>query len=97
MNVVWTPRAIERAAKIAKFISHDDPTAAGKWVVGVFAAVDRLSDHPYSGPMVPELGREEIRQITYRSYRIIYKISKAGVGILSVRHFRRQFDPEEAT
>jgi hypothetical protein len=26
--------------------------------------------------MVQELGREEIRQITYRSYRIIYKISE---------------------
>ncbi len=97
MKVVWTPRAIEHAAEIAKYIARDDPTAAEEWVTGVFAAVDRLSEHPYSGPMVPELGREEIRQITYRSYRIIYKISKTGVGILSVRHFRRQFDPEEAT
>ncbi len=47
--------------------------------------------------MVPELGREEIRQITHQSYRIIYKVSKTGVGVLSVRHFRRQFDPEETT
>ena len=97
MKVVWTPRAIERAGEIAKFISHDNPKAAEEWVAGVFTAVDRLSEHPYSGPMVRELGREEIRQITYRSYRIIYKISKTGVGILSVRHFRRQFDPGEAT
>jgi len=64
MRVVWTPRAIERAAEIAKFISHDDPTAAEEWVTGVFAAVDLLSERPYSGSMVPELGREEIRQIT---------------------------------
>ena len=97
MKVVWTPRAIERAAEIAKYIAHDDPTAAEAWVAGLFAAVDRLSEHPYSGPMVPELGREEIRQITHQSYRIIYKISKTGVGVLSVRHFRRQFDPEETT
>ncbi len=97
MKVVWTPRAIERGAEIAKFISHDDLAAAEEWVAGVFAAVDRLTEHPYSGPMVPELGREEIRQITYGSYRIIYKISKTGAGVLSVRHFRRQFDPEEGT
>ena len=97
MKVVWTPRAIERAGEIAKFISHDDPKAAEEWVAGVFVAVDRLSEHPYSGPMVPELGREEIRQITHQSYRIIYKVSKTGVGVLSVRYFRRQFDPEETT
>ena len=81
MKVVWTPRAIERAAEIAKFISHDDPKAAEEWVAGVLAAVARLSQHPYSGPMVPELGREEIRQITYQSYRVIYRIGKAGVGV----------------
>ena len=97
MNVVWTPRAIERTAEIAKYIARDNPAAAEAWVAGLFAAADRLSQHPYSGPMVPELGREEIRQITYQSYRLIYRIGKTGVGVLSVRHFRRQFDPEEAT
>ena len=97
MKVVWTPRAIERAAEIAKYIARDDPAAAEAWVTGLFAAGDRLSQHPYSGPMVPELGREEIRQIIYQSYRIIYRIGKTGVGVLSVRHFRRQFDPKEAT
>ncbi len=55
MKVVWTPRAIERAAEIAKYIANDDPAAAEAWVAGLFAVADRLSQHPYSGPMVPEL------------------------------------------
>jgi plasmid stabilization system protein ParE len=40
---------------------------------------------------VPELNREEVREVIYGSYRIIYKISN-DIDILTVRHGRQLLD-----
>ncbi|MDO9317807.1 MAG: type II toxin-antitoxin system RelE/ParE family toxin [Gammaproteobacteria bacterium] len=40
-------------------------------------------------PMVPEIGRMEIREIYNGNYRIIYKVLDDSIHILTVRH-RRQ-------
>jgi plasmid stabilization system protein ParE len=56
--------------------------------------VERLKDFPESGRTVPEANRKEIREIFYGAYRIIYRIEKEGVKILTVRH-RKQILPME--
>ena len=55
MQVIWTDPALERVDETAVYIAQDDPAAADRWTLELFAAVERLIDFPESGRMVPEL------------------------------------------
>ena len=55
----------------------------------VFAAVKRLEAFPRSGRVVPEIGQEDIREIIFGSYRIVYVVSEGEVNMLTVFHAAR--------
>lgn len=95
MKVVWAPRAIERAVEQARFIAADKPEAGRKWLVGLFASVAQLAKFPQLGRQVPELGRIDLREIEFHGHRVIYRVEKRQVSILTVRHGRRLFDASE--
>lgn len=86
MRIIWAPLAVERAAEIAEYISRDNPTAAGKWIDTVFSKVERLKSFPESGRIVPEINSKDFRELIYGNYRIIYRIEKTQVSILTIRH-----------
>jgi toxin ParE1/3/4 len=90
--VRWSPLAVERVVEIGEWIAADRPTAAGRVVEGLFAAVERLADFPESGRQVPEFERPDIREIIYREFRIIYRVNVDHVGILTVRHSLQLMD-----
>jgi toxin ParE1/3/4 len=94
MRVIWAPRAIARAAEIAEYIAADRPAAAEGWVERLFAKAATLGRHARRGRKVPELERDDIRQVHFGKYRIIYRIDPRRV-VLTVRHSRRQWDPRE--
>ena len=95
MRVVWSPLAIDRVETIARGIAADRPAAAERWVRNVFARVGQLRRYPSSGRMVPEFGREELRQLPRAPYRLIYRIESKRVLVLTVRHGREELDPAE--
>lgn len=80
----WSPLALERASDIARYIAKDNPDAAERWVNELFAAVERLTEFPESGRVVPEVGVRRIRELIFGAYRVIYSV-KDKVEILTVR------------
>ena len=96
MRVRWSLLALRRVSEIVEYISRDRPEAARKWAEGVFDLVDQLEKFPGQGRMVPEVGRPSIREVIYGEYRVIYKVQAKAIGVLTVRHGRRRFDPREA-
>ena len=95
MKIIWSPRAVARAAEIATYIAADRPDAAAAWVDGLFASVADLKDHPRRGRRVPELDRPTIREVLHGRYRIIYRVDPRQIVVLTVRHGRRDWDPGE--
>lgn len=95
MRVVWAPLAIERAVEQAKFIAADKPEAARRWLGDLFTSVAKLSKLPQLGRQVPELARADLRELDFHGYRVIYRVEKRQVSILTVRHGRRLFDSSE--
>ena len=89
MKIIWRPRALRRLDDIADFIADDNPEAAQRWVAEIFAAVERLENFPLSGRIVPEANRNDIREVIYRKYRIVYRVKSKTVDILTVRHSRQ--------
>jgi plasmid stabilization system protein ParE len=61
--VRWTPQAVDDLASIKAFIERDSPRYGRIVVEHLFDATQRLETFPRSGRVVPELRREEIREI----------------------------------
>lgn len=86
MKIIWSPLAIDRTTEIAKYIAQDNPSAAKKWVENLFAKVEILKSSPQNGRVVPETHIDDIRELIYGNYRIIYRLGDQRVSILTVRH-----------
>ena len=86
MKIIWAPLAIDRASEIAEYIAQDKPSAAEKWINTVFSKVEQLNSSPEIGRVVPEIGNDQFRELIYGNYRIIYRIEKTQISILTIRH-----------
>jgi toxin ParE1/3/4 len=96
VRIVWSPLAIKRAYEAAAYIAGDKPEAALRWLDGLFEVTDRLEMFPESGRVVPEIGSPEFRELIYRkAYRVVYRIEKGRVSILTVRNCAQLLDDGE--
>ena len=86
MKTIWSPLSIDRATEIARYIAQDNPSVAKKWVETIFDKVQLLKSSPQSGRVVPETRSEDIRELLYGNYRIIYRLEEKRISILTVRH-----------
>ena len=86
MKIVWSPLAVDRASEIAGYIAQDKPSAAEKWIHTVFSKVERLKSSPEIGRIVPDISNKQFRELIYGNYRIIYRIEKKQISILTIRH-----------
>jgi plasmid stabilization system protein ParE len=86
------PSAAREAAEAHAYIAADSPAAADLWLEGLEGAIDSLELFPRRCAPAPEADvfREEIRQLLYGSYRIIFAVSPGLVRILHIRHAARQ-------
>lgn len=93
MTIHWSTRALERIVEAAEF-SGFEGDRLDRFVSDLFGAAERLEDFPYSGRVVPEIGRDDIREVLHRPFRILYRVQADRVEILTVRHMRQPLDPE---
>ncbi len=90
MIVNWTDPALDDLNGIFDFISRDAPVYAQIFVEQILDAVDRLEVFPRSGRMVPEAKNDEVREVIFQNYRIVYWIFEAErLDIIAVMHGSR--------
>ncbi|MFP3981959.1 MAG: type II toxin-antitoxin system RelE/ParE family toxin [Desulfobacterales bacterium] len=90
-KLIWSPTAKLDLNDIATFIAEDSPSAAKRFITGLFQTVERLADFPESGRIVPEFGDPAIREVIRKPCRIVYRIrnSEEAVDIIRVWHAAR--------
>ena len=86
MRIIWSPLAVDRVSEIADYIAQDKTTSAIKWIDTVFSKVAQLKSSPEIGRIVPEINDSQFRELIYGNYRIIYRIEKKQIFILTIRH-----------
>jgi len=89
MKIYWSPLAVERLDDIYEYIAADDYGAAQKMVGCIIRRIEKLSKNPERGRIVPEVSRNEIREVFEGEYRIIYRIESKKVFILTIRNFKQ--------
>lgn len=84
----WSPRGKKRLLDCARYVAVEsqDRATTLNWIEDAYAAVEPLAGFPLSGRVVPEFGREDIREVFHGDYRIIYRVRRKQVEIVSVRH-----------
>ncbi len=89
-QVRWTAQALDDVEAAAAYIERDSPRIAEAFASRVFEATDRLALFPRSGRIVPEVARQNVRELIVFSYRVIYQITDEDVvRILTVHHGAR--------
>jgi plasmid stabilization system protein ParE len=89
VKIVWSLLSCERLENIYEFISDKDPVAAQKLINRIFKRIESLTRYPERGRKVPEVNRNEIREVFESEYRIIYKIESKKILILTIRNFKQ--------
>ena len=82
--LIWSPDAIRDLQEIADYIAMDKPVAARRWAQTLTAVAERAAVLPFAGRRVPELEREDMRELIKRGYRILYRVSEEQVEIVAV-------------
>ncbi len=84
MRVLWTPRAIEDLKTISRFISTNNPQAARRFSDKLKRRAESLCTFPNRGRVVPEISRDDVRELIEGNYRIVYRIQKDAVHLLTI-------------
>ena len=92
MKIVWTEPAVDDLHNLHGYIAKDSEVYATNFVERVIDAVGNLSEYPRLGRVVPEADEETIREVLYRSYRIVYRIHGERIEILAVVHGHRDLN-----
>lgn len=95
MKLSWTREALIRLQEIEEYISKDNPVMAIEFVDKLISVAGTITHNPEIGRIVPELSLENIREILYKNYRIVYLVKKNSIDILTVFEGHQLLKKEE--
>ena len=98
MRIEWTDPAITDLTAIRDYIARDSERYSLQFVGRIIEAVEKLPNFPEMGRRVPEnRGADEIRELLFQNYRIIYRVVPDRIQIITVLHGARdltRIDPK---
>lgn len=89
MIVNWTRTARNHLQGVHDYIAQDSPRHARRVVDQIIRRAEILATHPRIGAEVPEYGDESVRELLFRSYRILYRILPDQIDVITVIHGSR--------
>jgi addiction module RelE/StbE family toxin len=95
MKLIWTKEALLRLQEVEEYISRDNPIAAEDFVDKLISLAETIVDNPKKGRVVPELSLENIRELLYKNYRIVYLVKKSSAEVLTVFEGHQLLKDEE--
>ena len=87
LKINWSESANEDLIQIYNYILEDSVYFASKTIKEIINSTNTLIYFPYIGRIFPEISNLEIRELIYKSYRIIYNINIDKNEILIRRIF----------
>lgn len=97
MKIRWTQHARQDVLSIGRYIARLNPQAARALVEKFRQRMNGISQMPFSGRQLPELEREDVRELIERNYRIVYRVKKdeSVLEVLTVFEAHRMFSPDD--
>lgn len=85
-QVPWSLAAGTDLQEIEDFIARDSVLHAITFVDRIVESAETLLKDPHIGRVVPEFNRQDIREVIFAGYRIVYLVQNEAVLILRVMH-----------
>jgi plasmid stabilization system protein ParE len=89
-RVIWTEAAWLDLEQVIRYIARDSPHYAASFAREVRDASRSLFRFAERGRCVPELSRQDIREIFVGSYRLVYSLCGETLHILGLIHGARE-------
>ena len=84
MKIMWTSEALARLKEIKRYIALDSSNRAVRFIQNIIDRTEILAHNPQIGRVVPEISRADIRELIFGNYRIVYRIKKDTIEIITV-------------
>jgi addiction module RelE/StbE family toxin len=92
LQIEWSEQARSDLIEIFQFIAADNPKAARKLLNKLQRSATTIGEQPLIGRVVSEFEVANIRERIVRPYRIIYRVLKDDILVLTVIPSRRILD-----
>ncbi len=83
-DLAWTLRAVADVSEVTRHIATDNAEAAERWEENLRQRIERAADWPMSGRVVPEIRRDDLREIIFGRYRLVYQVTTSHVIVVRV-------------
>ena len=95
MQLHWSKEALIRLQEIEEYIAKDNSLIAIEFTDKLISIGETIPDNPGKGRIVPELAIEQIREVLYKGYRIVYNLKETSIDILTVFEGHQLLKKEE--
>lgn len=95
MKIEWTEPALLDLESIRVYIRKDSEYYASRFIGKIIEAVERLEYFPEMGRCVPEAEEDDIRELLFQNYRIMYRAESQRIMVLTVIHAARDISLKE--
>ncbi len=93
VQINWTFQSKDDLKSIAEYIAKDSKKYARLQILRIRQRTKILTSQIYSGKIVPEIEKQNIRELIEGNYRIIYLIvNDDRIDILTVHHSARDLN-----
>lgn len=89
VKIIWSEQSLEDLKNIYDYIAADSKHYARSFTERIVEFIEHLASFPKLGRRVPESDDENIREIIFKNYRIIYQINKGYLELITVIHGSR--------
>ena len=90
-KVTWLISAHLDLDNILEHISIDSRKNAIEFKIKTIKETRKLKEYSKLGRKIPEINKENFREIIYKKYRIMYEISNKNIYIMFVVHSSMKF------
>lgn len=84
MKVIWSSEAQKRLSEILAYIAQDSPENASRFIAKLIKRAQGIRTFPNQGRKVPERESDDLREVIEGNYRIIYRLKKQVIEIITV-------------
>lgn len=94
-SVSWSEPALDDVKALSVWLGRDSESLSNQVVERIFEAVEQAIPFPRIGRVVSEVGDESVRELLFRTFRIIYQAAGNQIVVLSVLHGGRPTERRE--
>jgi len=91
-SIRWSPKAVSHLEGICDYIARDSRHYAALFARKILSLVKAIPQFPKAGRIVPEYNDENLREILYENYRIVYRVKEEVIEIVAICHGARPLE-----